>query len=263
MNLELKIEAPQSKPVVFNYEELREGLTTALADYKNRIYTEDMIGEAKADKAKLNKLRKTLSDERIARKKDFMKPFETFENQVKELCEIIDAATSGIDEQLESYEAERIKEKHTEAKTAFDEIISNYDLDFITYDMVFDKKWLNKTVTIKAISEEITAICEKALKDLEIISKMPYSFEAKEVYKVSLDLNKALAEGERVAEIEAKKKQATAEKLEAINAPTPEVTGTIAAEPTFDVAFKCRMTRTQALALKKFCDENGIKLIKV
>ena len=158
---------------------------------------------------------------------------------------------------MESYEAERIKEKHTEAKTAFDEIISNYDLDFITYDMVFDKKWLNKTVTIKAISEEITAICEKALKDLEIISKMPYSFEAKEAYKVSLDLNKALAEGERVAEIEAKKKQAKAVSV------APESAEVVDDGRIYEVAFKCSITRSQAIALKNFCTENGITLINL
>lgn len=256
MNLELKIEAPQSKPVVFNYLELKEGLTTALADYKNRIYTEDMIGEAKADKAKLNKLRKTLSDERIARKKDFMKPFETFENQVKELCEIIDAATSGIDEQLESYEAERIKEKHIAICELFSEIAAEYDIDFITLEKIYNPKWENKTATDKIIATEITAVFEKAVKDLEIISKMPYSFEAKEAYKVSLDLNKALAEGERVAEIEAKKKQAKA--VSATSESEEVDNGRI-----YEVAFKCSITRSQAIALKNFCTENGITLINL
>ena len=90
MNFELKVQAPQNAPVIWNYDELKVNLTTALADYQNRVYTEDTIAEAKEDSAKLNKLKKAISDERISRKKEYMKPFETFEDQAKELCELID-----------------------------------------------------------------------------------------------------------------------------------------------------------------------------
>lgn len=250
MNLELKIEAPQSKPVVFNYLELKEGLTTALADYKNRIYTEDMIGEAKADKAKLNKLRKTLSDERIARKKDFMKPFETFENQVKELCEIIDTASSGIGEQLEAFEQKRVDEKTARIKSMFDEIISIYPINFLTLDKIFDDSWLNKTTSEKTISADIALKCEKIVNDLDIIKKLSkHPYEAEHAYKECLDLNKALDEGERIAEIQAEKGQETQAIAETENA--------------CEMTFKCKITKTQAQALVDFCKANGIKLERV
>ena len=87
---------PKTAPVVWNYDTLKEELTAALADYQNRIYTEDTVAEAKTDRAKLNKLKKALSDERIERKKEFNKPFEAFEEQIKELCGIIDSVTSGL-----------------------------------------------------------------------------------------------------------------------------------------------------------------------
>ena len=207
-NLELKIKAPQTQPVVFNYEELHTALEMKLADYKDRVYDETMIAEAKSDTANLNKLKKTLSDERISRKKDYMKPFEKFEEQIKELCDMIDEATSGIKAQLDTYEQKRIEEKRIAIRELFSEIASNYDaLDFITLEKIYNPKWENKSVTDKAIATEITEVFEKAGKDLEIISKMPYYFEAKETYKLSLDLNKALAEGERQAQVQEAKRQ--------------------------------------------------------
>lgn len=280
MEFELKVQAPQTQPVVFNYEELKAGLTTALAGYKDRVYDETMIAEAKEDKAKLNKLKKALSDERISRKKDYMKPLETFEEQIKDLCSLIDEATSGIENQLDAFEQKRIEEKKVAIRELFSEIASNYDaLDFITLEKIYNPKWENKSVTDKTIATEITEVFEKAVKDLEIINKMPScSFEAKEAYKLSLDLNKAIAEGERMAQVqEAKRQEALRKAQEEIEArkhidelnQLPKVETEVIskylpeAEPTYEFAFKCRATKSQAIALKDFCTAHGIELQKI
>ena len=290
MEFEMKVQAPQAQPIVFNYEELKEALTTALADYKGRIYTEDTIGEAKKDKAKLNNLKKALSDERITRKKDFMKPFEVFEGQVKDLCGMIDEATSGIDSQLEIYEQNRITEKREAIKSMFAEIASGYDINFITLEKIYNPKWENKTTTDKTIATEITEAFEKATRDLEIISKMPrYAFEATEVYKSTFDISKAIAEGERMANIAEAKKQAEieaqrraeearlraeeearrmAENEALMNKATevnlaPAAAEPTPAEPTYEFSFKVRITMEKALALKDFCTENGIELQRI
>ena len=290
MEFELRVQATQAQPVVWNYGELKEALTTELADYKGRIYTEDTVGEAKKDKAKLNNLKKALSDERISRKKDFMKPFETFEAQVKDLCGMIDEATSGIDSQLEIYEQNRITEKREAIKSMFAEIASGYDVDFITLEKIYNPKWENKTTTDKAIATEITAVFDKAINDLAIIGKLPsYAFEATEVYKSTLDLNKAIAEGERMAKIAEAKKQAEIEaqrraeearlraeeearrmaENEALMSKATEVNLAPAAaeptpaEPTYEFSFKVRITMEKALALKDFCTANGIELERI
>ena len=284
MNLELKVNAPKTQPVVFNYTELKEGLSTALADYKGRVYDESMLAEAKAVTANLNKLKKALNDERIFRKKEFEAPFKVFEDQVKELCGMIDEATSGIKAQLDTYEQKRIEEKRTAIRELFSEIASQYDaLDFIVLDKIYNSKWENKTTTDKAIATEITEHFEKATKDLEVIAQMPnFSFEAKEVYKRTLDLNQAIAEGKRMSDIAEAKRQAALRKaqeeiearkhIEELNnlpkeEPAPEVTepepAPVVTEQVYDLTFSCRITKEQAVALSEFCKANGIKLIKV
>ena len=290
MNLELKVNAPKTQPVVFNYTELKEGLSTALADYKDRVYDESMLAEAKADTANLNKLKKALNDERIFRKKEFEAPFKVFEDQVKELCGMIDEATSSIKAQLDTYEQKRIEEKRTAIRELFSEIASNYDIDFITLEKIYNPKWENKTTTDKNIATEITAVFDKAINDLAIIGKLPsYAFEATEVYKSTLDLNKAIAEGERMANIAEAKKQAEIEaqrraeearlraeeearrmaENEALMSKATEVNLAPAtaeptpAEPTYEFSFKVKITMEKALALKDFCTANGIELQRI
>lgn len=250
MDFELKVQAPKNKPVIWNYDELKANLTTALADYENRVYTEDTIDEAKADRAKLNKLKKAINDERIAREKDYMQPFNDFKAQAKELCDMIDSASSGISEKLDSFEEKRIAEKKQKIESIFAEVVSLYPLEFLTLNAIYNEKWENKGATEKSIAKEITEICEKAVKDLDVIRKMPrYAFEAEQAYKECLDLNKALEQGERMAEIQAEKNKAVSESTET--------------EETFETCFKCRLTRAQAIALKNFCEQNGIKLEQI
>lgn len=250
MNFELKVQAPQNAPVIWNYEELRNNLNTALADYQNRVYTEDMLAEAKSDRAKLNKLKDAIDAERISRKKEYMKPFETFENQAKELVDLINTASSGIKEQLDTFEQKREAEKKERIERLFADIISNYDLAFITLDKIFNDKWLNKGTSDKAIATEITERCERAVTDMEIIKRLPaYSFEATAVYKETLDLNKAIEQGELMSKVADKKAESVKE--------------TASTDETFDVCFKATLTIKQAKALSKFCQDNGITLVKI
>ena len=176
---------------------------------------------------------------------------------------MIDTASSGIKEQLDTFEQKRVEEKRNYIRELYAEIGAEYDsLDFITLDKIFNEKWLNKTTTDKTIATEITEHFEKAIKDLEIINKMPNcSFEAKECYKTTLDLNKAIAEGERIAQIEASKRQAQTEAQKFIQ--LCQETKEEPNEPIYDFKFACRITQTQAIALKQYCNENKIKLIKI
>lgn len=249
MNFELKVQAPKNAPVVWNYESLKADLTKAFADYQSRVYTEDMLADAKADRAKLNKLKDAIDAERISRKKEYMKPFETFESQAKELVELIDTASSGIKKQLDTFEEKRLSEKMESIRTLFNDIISNYDLSFITLEMILNDKWLNKGTSEKAIAKEITETCEKAIKDVEVIKRLPYAFEAEEVYKTTLDLNKALEEGERMTKVAEAKAEAVKE--------------TAKTEELIEINFKATLTVEQAKALSEFCKKNGIKLERI
>lgn len=68
--MELRVnEVTIPEKISFNYEELKAELTEKVAFYETLVYTDDQVKEAKADRATLNKLKKTLNDERIRREK--------------------------------------------------------------------------------------------------------------------------------------------------------------------------------------------------
>lgn len=72
--------------------------------------------------------------------------------------------------------------------------------------MYFDSRWLNKTTSMRSIEDVMNAFITSVEKDVDTLSKLPeFGFEALEVYKSTLDINRALNEGQRLAEIQRKK----------------------------------------------------------
>lgn len=281
---ELKITEPQlPDSITWNYEELKTQLTEALSGYENRIYTEDTIADAKADKASLNKLKKTINDERIRREKDYMKPFDTFKSQVKEICNLIDGASAKISDQIDTFEEKRQAEKKENIIKIFEEKKSGV-ADWLSFNQIFNDKWLNKTVSMTSIEEEISKVLTKIIFDLQTIKSLDaYSFEATECYKRTLDLNSAIAEGQRLVNIQKRKEEemqrqaalAKAQKqleagvqpestiAEEVTTEEPSEEPSEEPEPVYTVKFQVSLTKSQAVALSQFCKENKIKLIQI
>lgn len=210
--MELKVKAPTFPEVIeFNFDELKQEITERASTYVNLVYGEEQMQDAKKDRATLNKFVKALSDERIKIKKVCMKPYEDFEAKIKELDNIVNLAISNIDSQVKGYEEKQKQEKQTK--------ISEYwcsvdHPEWLYLDMIHNNKWLNVSVSIKSIQEEIDSRLEQIENDLATLANLPeFGFEATEVYKITLDLGKAINEGQRLAEMA--KRKAEAERLKA------------------------------------------------
>lgn len=206
MALELKVTRPVYAAITFNHEEIKKEIADKVAYYKGLVYTEDQINEAKADRANLNRFVKALDDERKKVKKETLAPYEEFERKLKEITDLVNEPIGEIDKQLKEYEAARQAEK-TELING---LIANAGFpDYVKPAMVWSDKWLNKSVSLTAISTEIAEKAEVINKEAEVISNLPeYAFEAMEVYKTSLNLPLALSEGQRLADIQKRKVEA-------------------------------------------------------
>ena len=210
--MELKMNEYQlPENISFNFEELKQELTEKVSMYETLVYTDDQIKEAKADKASLNKLKKALNDERIRREKEYMVPFNDFKSKINEIISIIDKPVAVIDKQVKAYE-EKQKQEKLDAITDF--YNSTEHPEWLHFSQIMNEKWLNASVSMKSVQESILSGLEKVKADLETLANMPeFGFEATEVYKSSLDINKALAEGQRMAEIARQKAEAEAAKF--------------------------------------------------
>ena len=207
--MELKITDFQAPgKISFNYEELKQQIQTRAADYASLVYTDDQIANAKKDRADLNRLKKALNDERIRQEKEFLQPFNEFKSQVKELCDIIDVATTSVDKQVKEFEDQKKAEKLQQIQDFFDSKPFPGNFDGLSFRHFFDPKWLNASVSMKSIQEAIDGKIEQIAKDLAVIDSLPsYAFEARECYLDTLDLARAVSEAHRLQE-QAEKKAA-------------------------------------------------------
>ena len=278
--MELRINTWKSPEVIdFNFEELKEEITNKSALYKNMVYTDETIKDAKSDRTLLNKFKTALEDKRKEVKKQCLEPYNQFEKQIKELVAIIDEPVKLIGEQITEFEDREKAEKHEQIIELFNK--AGFQ-SFVTLEQIYDPKWLNKSVSLKSIEEELTNTVYRIGHDVTTINSLKeYSFEALEHYKKTLDLAGAIAEGQRLADIQKRKLEHEAEvkareelaKKQAeerakAEARLPEESEEVAQEEPQQaveikrqwIKFVALLSKDDALALKEFCDNRGIEI---
>lgn len=286
--MELKILSPQEggfiREIQWNNMELKAEIEEKMQEYKSLAFTEDTIKEAKADRAKLNKLRTAFEDERKRIKKLCMAPYDAFEKQVKELIALIDEPIRLIDGQIKEVEEKRRNDKRREIEEMFPSIGFQ---PFVTLDMIWDDKWLNATVSMAKIEEQMKSQLYKIGNEVHTIRELPeFSFEAMETYKKTLDLAKAIQEGQRLSEIQKRKalyeeeQKRKAEEIkkqpgEAVPGPVAQQSGSLPAqqdetvpvqasdEPVMFLDFRAWGTREQLMKLRQYMIDNKIRFGKV
>lgn len=293
--MELKIINPQdsgfAKEIEWNHEELKAEIAAKMQDYKTLAFTEDTIKEAKADRANLNKLKKAFDDERKRIKKLCMAPYDRFEQQAKEIIDLIDEPIQIIDAQIKEVEEAKKAQKRKDIEDLFGTIGFQ---TFVTLEHIWDEKWLNATVPMSKIEEQMKSRMYQIGDDVATIHSLPeFSFEAMEIYKKTLDLSKAIQEGQRLADIQKRKaayeeeqrrKQEEAEAArkaqDAEALPEPEETPVLAVpeepdntsanqpsvepgQPLIQLDFRVWGTKDQLMALRQYMVENNLRFGKV
>jgi septum formation inhibitor MinC len=206
MALELNLEPIQApSEIKFNYEELKTQLENMTAEYRGLVFTESQLPEAKKDRAALNRMKKALNDARIQTQREYMAPFDEFKGRIDDLIRLVDEPVKEIDAQIKGFEEAAKEEKKEEIRKLFTE--TGFQ-GFVTLEMIWNEKWLNKSYSLKQISEEMTQLVNKIGTEVYTIHSLEaFSFEAMEVYKETLDLSRAIAEGQRLADIQKRKEE--------------------------------------------------------
>lgn len=262
----------------FNYDDLKAELEQKCKEYENLVYTEDQIKMAKEDKAKLNKLKAALNNERIQRQKEWNAPFTEFKAKVDDLISIIDKPVAMIDKQVKEYDKQQEDAKREKIREVWDNLDGKPD--WLKLDDCFSNGWLLKSCSmskVKACMEEIIATSNRNIATLEQLPE--YSFEAVVAYKKNRKLDEAIAEATKLtnfrkmkeAQEEEQRKKAAEEvekrqverPIEFPVEPTP-VTQTAEENATvYHMVFECDININQALKLRAFCDSIGVELKKV
>ena len=208
--LSLVIENPHEgeflKHIDWNKEEFMELVASITEQYEGLTYTEDQMKSAKADRAKLNAMKKAISDRRIQVKKAVMEPYTKFEAEVSEVTALIDKPIAMIDGQIKEYEDRTKEEKKAELKKHFEEIAADLE-GILTFDRVFDQRYLNVSVSLNKAKADIQEKVDRVhtdLRSLEGFCEEKYLTIAKDAYIRTLNVSNALAEARRLQEFDRK-----------------------------------------------------------
>lgn len=265
--MELQIYSPTAEGFIqsieWNHEEIKKEVAERVKHYSALVYTEDQVKLAKADRAKLRKFVEALEAKRKEIKAQCLAPYEAFEKQLKEIVAIVNEPINLIDGQCKEFEDKRKEEKREAILAYWYAVLEENKIPAgITFEQMFDEKWLNASVKMTAVCKEFNAKLEQIEKDLATLQELPeFGFEAAEVYKSTLDLNKAIETGKQLAEIQKLKAEAAARMENAAIKPTPNTAipkGSVEPQKAW-VKFEALLSVEDAAELKEFFNSRGIE----
>lgn len=282
MSMQIEIYSPTNgqplPPVQWNYSEVKKWLEDGLSAYKGRVYTEDTVTEAKKDRANLNKLADAIDTKRKEMKATYLEPYALFEAQAKELTAMVKEQVAEIDAQVKAFEAFKKEQKLATIKAELYEPLIGNLVNLIPYERLHEAKWLNVTMSLSSVAEEISRKVERITKGLAAIDSLnldsDIAAQVKDVFLKNFDLAAAIAEKDRLVHQKAELERIKAEQ----NAPRAEQPTTVeytpaesekpaaaqavpdeAEEKIHTVTFRIHVTSTQLKLLGEFMRTNGIR----
>lgn len=161
--------------IVFtNYNELLEQAKN-LEEFMDEIeVTEENLSESKKLATKIRKKVTALEDERKSVKREFMKPINDLDEQIKEISQHVMEAESKIRLQLQVLEEKRRDEKESQVRELFDKRINRFeslqnDKEEL-YGLFFKPQYLNKSFPLSKVEKELVEFLEKVRTDYKLLA---------------------------------------------------------------------------------------------
>lgn len=192
---ELQINVALEKGIITtNFSALKTNISEQMQVYKELEVTEVNKTERKKDVATLRKMKKAVNDKKISVKEEFMKPYMEFDTKVKELLAVIDEPITLIDNQVKELEDKQRETKKLQIKQLFDVAFADLK-DNVSLERIYDDKWLNATVTLKQVKEDLSTKSAEIRQAATLIKEMQSdkSEYALTMYYDTLDLASAMS----------------------------------------------------------------------
>lgn len=290
--MELKIYSPLAdgfaQSIKWNFNELKQEIAETVQEYETSVYTDDMIQQAKADRAKLRKFVDAIETKRKEIKKRYLEPYEQFEREEKELIGMVQKAIDNIDSQVKEAEEKKRAEKTEKIREFYDDNI--HDLgQYLPFEKVFRPEFANATTSMKSIKQEILDKIQTVAEGLAILNEVDSKFagDMKAVFLQTYDIGRAMAERNRLEMEEKRREEYMAEQQrrkeerevrakaeakevmnagvkvpESVSAPVEVVAPAAVSKETETIHvidFRVHATMAQLDALKAFLNKNGIR----
>lgn len=160
-----------------NLDAVEASIRERIAEYKNMVVTEDSIMDSKQVVADIRKEQKALDDNRKAIKKEWLEPYEAFEDRAKKLIKLYDEPIKAINEQLTAFEEDRKEAKRKVIADIYEKADKGEHADWLTLKSLFNDRWLNATYSEKNIRKDIEDAFSQLAISISSIKAMESEFE--------------------------------------------------------------------------------------
>ena len=266
--LEVKIEGVQK--ITDNMNEFKQYALDMKEFYSTLTFNDEQLKEAKTERASVNKIVKKVADYRKEIVNKFNEPLENFVNTAKEVEALLKDASNCIDVQVKKYEEEEKENKKAECENLFNEMIGDLS-ELVSFEKVFNNRWLNKTTKMSEVESDIKPIIEKINSGLNAIKELNSDFETELIntFLEDFDITRAIFKNtqlkeqkEKLSKAEDIKEEEKQEEIqEMYNARIVDVDGEKGIMKSYTLKITANYTKMKAL--KHFMDLNEIKYEKV
>lgn len=183
-----------------NAKELLKAIEPKLKKF-DYVVTDENIKDAKADRASLNGLVKTIQSERKKIEDELFGEWKKEKADIMDLEKRLSASADKLDAGIKQLEEKDNELKKKQIEEFWYTLTKKYP-----FELVFEKKMLNKTVTNKSIEDHLKKVLAKAMEGEKVMGTfLPKDqFQAeqvKDVYYRTMDLAQAKAKADELARI--------------------------------------------------------------
>ncbi len=282
------LQALRSQIITTNAEEVKAWAERVTQAHEHVVVTEDSISDAKKNRAAFRKVQANIKEVFRMGKEAAMETVKPLEKTCNELNAVFERAVANYDEQIKAFDEAKKAEKSERLRAFFNQSIGEMN-DFLTFDAIYNPRWMNATYSEEQARKDIICEIAKCSNAVESLRALHSEFETTllDEFRRTHDLASCLKRNEnllRIKEIEETRKrmrreqeQDVANKLAAARtaeAPAPkpaeppetektrETAHTEQTEETpqmFELVFRVRGTAEQLNGLKQYMKENGIQ----
>lgn len=146
-----------------NFDRVKSSIEHMVEPYRGVQFTPDQARDAAVVHSELNGMVKAIDEKRKAIKKKYLAPYEEFERKATELKSVIEDVRVPIKEQMDEFDARLKEEKRIKVDGIIrDMVVERFeDENDLSYfeecgGVVFDQRWLNRTMKERQIREEVS-----------------------------------------------------------------------------------------------------------
>jgi len=245
-------------PVLSEYAAVKQELTAKIEKLNSiQHLSEDNKKEVKTGIAEINKVKDRISRYRIDETNRFLGYIQPYIDKCKELEKLCTEGLSAIKAKVKELEEKEKTDKTNDIKVLFKYVIEQDYTQYqnlLKFEMWFDTKYANKTLSMTMIEKDLKEWCENKIADIDFIKKKTDEPEA--ILSIYLNngqkLTAAIEEYQQrfASEAEIKAAIAAEETKSAVNA----------FEKKLDIVIKIKqLPKSKVAALQSFLNGLGVE----